>query len=75
MRRARTILASVRDLVDYAKHQGGGVLSGVAQARGHSVDRALSLAGDACPSCSRRFPELNLQLRETMTESVSCASW
>jgi LysR family hydrogen peroxide-inducible transcriptional activator len=38
-RRARTILASVRDLLDYAKHQEGG-----AEARRHPLDRALSPA-------------------------------
>jgi LysR family hydrogen peroxide-inducible transcriptional activator len=42
-RRARVILPSVRDLVDYAKHQEG-VLSGRAQTGGNPFDCALPLA-------------------------------
>src|SRR6476620_7186129 len=68
VRRARTILASVRDLVDYAKHQEG-VLSGVLKL-GAIPSIAPYLLPAALPELQRRFPKLNLQLRETMTETL-----
>jgi DNA-binding transcriptional LysR family regulator len=68
VRRARTILASVRDLVDYAKHQEG-VLSGVLKL-GAIPSIAPYLLPAALPELNRRFPTLNLQLRETQTANL-----
>lgn len=67
-RRARTILASVRDLVDYAKGQEG-VLSGVLKL-GAIPSIAPYLLPAALPALQRRFPALSLQLRETVTETL-----
>jgi LysR family hydrogen peroxide-inducible transcriptional activator len=67
-RRARVILASVRDLVDYAKHQKG-VLSGVLKL-GAIPSIAPYLLPAALPELQRRFPALNLQLRETLTANL-----
>ena len=53
-RRARTILASVRDLLDYAKHQEG-VLSGVLKL-GAIPSIAPYLLPKALPELQRRFP-------------------
>jgi LysR family hydrogen peroxide-inducible transcriptional activator len=68
VRRARTILASVRDLRDYAKHQEK-VLSGTLRL-GAIPSIAPYLLPEALPELQRRFPELNLQLRETITETL-----
>ena len=68
VRRARTILASVRDLVDYAKHQEG-VLSGTLKL-GAIPSIAPYLLPAALPELHRRFPALNLQLRETLTANL-----
>ena len=67
-RRARTILASVRDLMDYAKHQEG-VLSGVLKL-GAIPSIAPYLLPAALPELQRRFPALSLQLRETLTSNI-----
>jgi len=67
-RRARTILAAVRDLLDYAKHQEG-VLSGVLKL-GAIPSIAPYLLPSALPELQRRFPALSLQLRETMTSNL-----
>jgi LysR family transcriptional regulator, hydrogen peroxide-inducible genes activator len=67
-RRARTILASVRDLRDYAKHQEG-VLSGALKL-GAIPSIAPYLLPAALPELQWRFPALNLQLRETVTENL-----
>jgi DNA-binding transcriptional LysR family regulator len=67
-RRARAILASVRDLLDYAKHQEG-VLSGVLKL-GAIPSIAPYLLPAALPELQRRFPALNLQLRETVTGNL-----
>jgi LysR family hydrogen peroxide-inducible transcriptional activator len=67
-RRARTILASVRDLVDFAKREEG-VLSGVLKL-GAIPSVAPYLLPAALPELQRCFPALNLQLRETMTENL-----
>jgi LysR family hydrogen peroxide-inducible transcriptional activator len=67
-RRARTILASVRDLVDYAKQQEG-ELSGVLKL-GAIPSIAPYLLPAALPELQRRFPALQLQLRETLTENL-----
>ena len=67
-RRARTILASVRDLMDYAKHQEG-VLSGVLKL-GAIPSIAPYLLPAALPELQRRFPALSLQLRETLTSNL-----
>jgi LysR family transcriptional regulator, hydrogen peroxide-inducible genes activator len=67
-RRARLILASMRDLVDYAKHQEG-VLSGVLKL-GAIPSIAPYLLPAALPELQRRFPALNLQLRETLTANL-----
>jgi LysR family hydrogen peroxide-inducible transcriptional activator len=67
-RRARVILASVRDLVDYAKGQEG-VLSGVLKL-GAIPSIAPYLLPAALPALQAKFPTLSLQLRETMTETL-----
>ena len=67
-RRARTILASVRDLLDYAQHRER-VLSGSLKL-GAIPSIAPYLLPAALPELQRRFPKLNLQLRETMTETL-----
>src|SRR5262245_43425548 len=67
-RRGRTILASVRDLLDYAKHRER-VLSGSIKLW-VIPSIAPYLLPDALPELQRRFPELNLQLRETITEAL-----
>jgi len=67
-RRARSILASVRDLLDYAQHQEG-VLSGVLKL-GAIPSIAPYLLPAALPELQRRFPALNLQLRETVTANL-----
>jgi LysR family transcriptional regulator, hydrogen peroxide-inducible genes activator len=67
-RRARSILASVRDLLDYAKQQEG-VLSGVLKL-GAIPSIAPYLLPAALPELQSRFPGLNLQLRETVTETL-----
>ena len=68
VRRARNVLASVRDLVDYAKGQEG-VLSGVLKL-GAIPSIAPYLLPAALPELQRRFPALSLQLRETLTENL-----
>ena len=68
VRRGRTILSSVRDLLDYAKHRER-VLSGTLKL-GVIPSIAPYLLPDALPELQRRFPELNLQLRETITETL-----
>jgi len=68
VRRGRSILASVRDLVDYAKHQEG-VLAGVLKL-GAIPSIAPYLLPAALPELQRRFPALNLQLRETLTVNL-----
>jgi len=67
-RRARTILASVRDLRDYAQHRDQ-VLSGSLKL-GAIPSIAPYLLPAALPELQRRFPKLNLQLRETITETL-----
>ena len=66
--RARTILASVRDLVDYGQHRDK-VLSGSLKL-GAIPSIAPYLLPVALPELQRRFPELNLQLRETITSTL-----
>lgn len=67
-RRGRTILASVRDLMDYAKK------------RDHALSGSLRLGAipsiapymlpKALPLLQERFPDLQLQLRETLTDTL-----
>jgi LysR family transcriptional regulator, hydrogen peroxide-inducible genes activator len=68
VRRGRTILASVRDLLDFAK-QRQRVLSGSLKL-GAIPSIAPYLLPAALPELQRRFPELHLQLRETITETL-----
>jgi LysR family hydrogen peroxide-inducible transcriptional activator len=68
VRRARAILASVRDLLDYAQHREQ-VLSGSLKL-GAIPSIAPYLLPAALPELQRRFPDLNLQLRETITETL-----
>jgi len=68
VRRGRTILASVRDLVDYAKHQER-VLTGSLKL-GAIPSIAPYLLPEALPELQRRFPDLTLHLRETITETL-----
>ncbi len=68
VRRARTILASVRDLIDYARQQEG-VLSGTLKL-GAIPSIAPYLLPAALPELNRRFPNLALQLRETVTANL-----
>lgn len=68
VQRGRVILASVRDLIDYAKHRGR-VLSGALKL-GAIPSIAPYLLPAALPELQRRFPELALQLRETVTETL-----
>jgi LysR family hydrogen peroxide-inducible transcriptional activator len=67
-KRARTILAAVRDLLDYAKHQEG-VLAGVLKL-GAIPSIAPYLLPAALPELQRRFPGLSRQLRETVTANL-----
>jgi LysR family hydrogen peroxide-inducible transcriptional activator len=68
VRRGRMILASVRDLLDYAK-QRERVLSGSLKL-GAIPSIAPYLLPAALPELQRRYPELHLQLRETITETL-----
>ena len=66
--RARTILALVQDLVDYAKGQEG-TLTGVLN-MGAIPSIAPYLLPAALPALQARFPDLSLRLRETVTETL-----
>jgi LysR family hydrogen peroxide-inducible transcriptional activator len=68
VRRGRTILASVRDLLDYAKHRER-VLTGALKL-GAIPSIAPYLLPTALPELQRRFPDLTLRLRETITETL-----
>ena len=68
VRRGRTILASVRDLLDYAKHRER-VLTGSLNF-GAIPSIAPYLLPAALPELQRRFPDLTLHLRETITETL-----
>jgi LysR family hydrogen peroxide-inducible transcriptional activator len=68
VRRGRTILASVRDLLDYAKHRER-VLSGALKL-GAIPSIAPYLLPAALPELQRRYPDLTLHLRETITETL-----
>jgi LysR family transcriptional regulator, hydrogen peroxide-inducible genes activator len=68
VRRGRTILASVRDLLDYAKPRER-VLTGSFKL-GAIPSIAPYLLPAALPEPQRRFPDLTLHLRETITETL-----
>ncbi len=68
VRRGRTILASVRDMLDYAEHRKR-VLSGSLKL-GAIPSIAPYLLPSALPELQRRYPKLNFQLRETITETL-----
>lgn len=68
VRRSRSILASVRDLLDYAKHRER-VLTGSLKL-GAIPSIAPYLLPAALPELQRRFPDLTLQLRESITETL-----
>jgi LysR family hydrogen peroxide-inducible transcriptional activator len=67
-RRARTILASVRDLMDYAK-QHDEMLAGTLRL-GAIPSIAPYILPKALPLIQTKFPKLRLQLRETLTETL-----
>jgi LysR family hydrogen peroxide-inducible transcriptional activator len=67
-RRARAILASVRDLVDYAEHQGAPLAGALKLGAIPSI--APYLLPTVLPELQRRFPRLTLQLRETVTDNL-----
>ena len=68
VRRGRTILASVRELLDYAKHRER-VLTGALKL-GAIPSIAPYLLPAALPELQRRFPEMTLHLRETIIETL-----
>jgi len=68
VRRGRSILASVRDLLDYAKHRER-VLTGSLKL-GAIPSIAPYLLPAALPELQRRFPDLTLHLRESITETL-----
>jgi LysR family transcriptional regulator, hydrogen peroxide-inducible genes activator len=68
VRRGRSILASVRDLLDYAKHRES-VLTGSLKL-GAIPSIAPYLLPAALPELQRRFPDLTLHLRESITETL-----
>jgi LysR family hydrogen peroxide-inducible transcriptional activator len=68
VRRGRTILASVRDLLDYAKHRER-LLTGSLKL-GAIPSIAPYLLPAALAELQRRFPNLALHLRETITETL-----
>ena len=68
VRRGRSILASVRDLLDYAKHRER-VLTGSLKL-GAIPSIAPYLLPAALPELQRRFPDLTLQLRESITGTL-----
>ena len=68
VRRGRIILASVRDLLDCAKHRER-VLTGSLKL-GAIPSIAPYLLPEALPELQRRFPDLTLQLRETITDTL-----
>jgi LysR family transcriptional regulator, hydrogen peroxide-inducible genes activator len=68
VRRGRIILASVRDLLEYAKHRER-VLTGSLKL-GAIPSIAPYLLPEALPELQRRFPDLTLQLRETITDTL-----
>jgi LysR family transcriptional regulator, hydrogen peroxide-inducible genes activator len=68
VRRGRIILASVTDLLDYAKHRER-VLTGSLKL-GAIPSIAPYLLPEALPELQRRFPDLTLQLRETITDTL-----
>jgi LysR family hydrogen peroxide-inducible transcriptional activator len=68
VRRGRIILASVRDLLDYAKHRER-VLTGSLKL-GAIPSIAPYLLPEALPELQQRFPDLTLQLRETITDTL-----
>lgn len=67
-RRARAILTETRDLMDYARHRGN-LLAGPLRL-GVIPSIAPYLLPGALPALHKRFPELDLQLRETMTKPL-----
>ena len=68
VRRGRIILASVRDLLDYAKHRER-MLTGSLKL-GAIPSIAPYLLPEALPELQRRFPDLTLHLRETITDTL-----
>src|SRR6516165_2089071 len=68
VRRGRAILASVRDLLDYAKHREH-ILTGALKL-GAIPSIAPYLLPSALPELQRRFPDLSLHLRETITATL-----
>jgi len=68
VRRGRSILASVRDLLDYAKHRES-VLTGSLKL-GAIPSIAPYLLPAVLPELQRRFPDLTLHLRESITETL-----
>lgn len=68
VRRAEHVLASTRDLVDFARHRGR-VLAGRLQL-GIIPSLAPYLLPRFLPALQRRYPELRVELRETQTKGL-----
>ena len=67
-RRARTILTSVRDLSDYARHSAGSLVGELVLSAIPSI--APYLLPAALPLVRKRHPSLELTLRETQTATL-----
>ena len=68
VRRARRVLNEVRDIVDYAQHCGRGLQGPVRLGVIPSI--APYLLPSILPAVGRRFPDLELHVRETQTANL-----
>lgn len=67
-RRARDVLAAVRDLTDYARHQASTLAGPLSFGIIPSI--APYLLPNALPLLRKRFPDLQLRFRETQTHTL-----